>query len=95
MLAISLWSRDKCYTYDYPQTGIGNVKPHNDPRFGHIFIVIVLVEVKKGLVLPSVLYLISVTERVNNSDRMGPQHSHLPFPLALFCNPLGRQPSQH
>lgn len=37
----------------------------------------------------------SVTEGVNNPDRMGLQLRHFPFPLALFYNPRGRQPSQH
>lgn len=37
--------------------GLEKGSPPLDPRFGHIFIVIVEVAVKQGLVLPSVLYL--------------------------------------
>lgn len=56
VLSTCLQSLSKCCTGHYPLNGTRNGKSHQGPSFQDIVMITVVVEVKKGLVLLSVLY---------------------------------------
>lgn len=82
MLSTALWPPSKCHTCPHPLTEIGNVKPYHGPSIcSHIHVHCGGGSEKMPSVTFSSLF-ISVTEGVNNPDKMGLEQStdtSLPF----------------